>query len=58
MHGIRFKENIDHLKVLLSYNNIISLAFIKIEGRSYGRGVLEFLPGELEKVMLPNILAS
>lgn len=55
MHRIRFNENIEHKRALLSYYNSITLAFTEIEGRSYGGGVLEILPGEFEKVMIPNL---
>lgn len=55
MHRLRFKEGLSKNKILLSYYNTISLAFTEIEGRSYGGGVLEILPGEVEKVILPNL---
>lgn len=55
MHRIRFKENINHKNALLSYYNSITFAFTEIEGRSYGGGVLEVLPGEVEKIILPNL---
>ncbi|XID95020.1 N-6 DNA methylase [Paenibacillaceae bacterium WGS1546] len=55
MHRLRFKEGLNKNKILLSYYNSISLAFTEIEGRSYGGGVLEILPGEVEKIMLPNL---
>ncbi len=55
MHRIKFNEGLDRDKILLSYYNSITFAFTEIEGRSYGGGVLEILPGELEKIMLPNL---
>ncbi|MPL69292.1 Modification methylase Eco57IB [bioreactor metagenome] len=55
MHRIKFKEGVDPKKVLLSYYNSISFAFTELEGRSYGGGVLEILPGEVEKVVLPDL---
>lgn len=55
MHRIRFNDGLDHEKVLLSYYNSITFAFTEIEGRSYGGGVLEVLPGEVEKIMLPDL---
>lgn len=58
MHRIRFNGNIDHKRVLVAYYNSITLAFTEIEGRSYGGGVLEILPGEFEKVMIPNLQDS
>jgi adenine-specific DNA-methyltransferase len=54
MHRINFNDNLNHKKMLLSYYNSITFAFTEIEGRSYGGGVLEILPGELRKVPLPN----
>lgn len=55
MHRIRFNQGINRDKALLSYYNSITFAFTEIEGRSYGGGVLEILPGEVEKVVLPNL---
>ncbi len=55
MHRVKFKEGINHIKVLLSYYNSITFAFTEIEGRSYGGGVLEVLPGELEKIIIPDL---
>ncbi|MCD8898579.1 Eco57I restriction-modification methylase domain-containing protein [Mammaliicoccus sciuri] len=55
MHRIRFSIFTDKRKALLSYYNSISLAFTELEARSYGGGVLEILPGELEKVTIPNL---
>ncbi|MGY4111339.1 adenine-specific DNA-methyltransferase [Aeribacillus sp. SP014] len=55
MHRIRFNQGINRDKALLSYYNSITFAFTEIEGRSYGGGVLEILPGEVEKIVLPNL---
>lgn len=55
MHRIKFIDGINHTKALLSYYNSITFAFTEIEGRSYGGGVLEILPGELEKIVLPDL---
>ncbi|NMF06869.1 Eco57I restriction-modification methylase domain-containing protein [Clostridium beijerinckii] len=55
MHRIKFNEGVDKDKALLSYYNSITFAFTEINGRSYGGGVLEILPGEVGKVVLPNI---
>jgi len=55
MHRIKFNEGIDRDKVLLSYYNSITFAFTEINGRSYGGGVLEILPGEVGKILLPNL---
>ena len=55
MHRIRFPMFTDRRKAILSYYNSIGLAFTELEARSYGGGVLEILPGELEKVTVPNL---
>lgn len=55
MHRIRFNDDIDKNKVILGYYNSISLAFTEIEGRSYGGGVLEVLPGEVESILIPDL---
>lgn len=55
MHRIKFNEGIDKKRIQLSYYNSISFAFSEISGRSYGGGVLEILPSELSKVVLPKI---
>lgn len=55
MHRIKFKEDIDHELAILSYYNSISFAFTEICGRSYGGGVLEILPSEVDKIRLPII---
>lgn len=54
-HRIKFNEGVDSELVLISYYNSISFAFTEICGRSYGGGVLEILPGEVGKIMLPKI---
>lgn len=55
MHRMKFNEGVDGENVLVSYYNSISFAFTEICGRSYGGGVLEILPGEMGKIMLPQI---
>ncbi len=55
MHRVRFKNDIDRDRALLSYYNSITFAFTEIEGRSYGGGVLEVLPGEVERIILPSL---
>ena len=57
MHRIKFYDGIDKDKALLSYYNSITFAFTEINGRSYGGGVLEILPGEVGKIILPNLQA-
>lgn len=55
MHRIKFNEGVDREKVLLSYYNSITFAFTEINGRSYGGGVLEILPGEASNIVLPDL---
>lgn len=55
MHRIKFFDDVNADDVLLSYYNSISFAFTEVCGRSYGGGVLEILPGEMGKIMLPRI---
>lgn len=55
MHRIKFKAGIEPLNILLSYYNSVSFAFTEICGRSYGGGVLEILPSEVGKILLPKI---
>ena len=56
MHRMKFYDDVDGENVLISYYNSISFAFSEICGRSYGGGVLEILPGEMGKIMLPKII--
>lgn len=55
MHRIKFNNNVNKDKVLLSYYNSITLAYTEINGRSYGGGVLEILPGEAANIVLPDL---
>lgn len=55
MHRMKFNEDVIADDVLLSYYNSISFAFTEICGRSYGGGVLEILPGEMGRIMLPKV---
>ena len=58
MHRMKFNDGVKADDVLLSYYNSISFAFTEVCGRSYGGGVLEILPGEMGKIMLPKITAN
>jgi adenine-specific DNA-methyltransferase len=55
MHRMKINDGVDNDLLLLSYYNSITFAFTEICGRSYGGGVLEILPGEMGRIMLPNI---
>lgn len=55
MHRVSFLMGTDRKKAIISYYNSIAFAFTELEARSYGGGVLEILPRELESVTIPNI---
>lgn len=55
MHRIKFNDGVEAKLIQLSYYNSVSFAFTEICGRSYGGGVLEILPSELSKIVLPII---
>jgi adenine-specific DNA methylase len=53
MHRITIKHNTNIKAFCASYYNSLSFAFGEISGRSYGGGVLELMPSEVEKIILP-----
>jgi len=53
MHRVKLKGNVDIYALAASFYNSLSLASSEISGRSYGGGVLELMPGEVEKIRLP-----
>jgi len=53
MHRVRIKKNVNIRAFAASYYNSLSFAFSEISGRSYGGGVLELMPSEVEKILLP-----
>jgi adenine-specific DNA methylase len=53
MHRVFIKPGIDIKALTASYYNSLSLAFTEVSGRSHGGGVLELMPNEAEKVLLP-----
>lgn len=55
MHRIKFNKGVDGRDILLAYYNSISFAFAETCGRSYGGGVLEILPGEAGRIMIPDV---
>lgn len=55
MHRVSFSMLVDRRKAILAYYNSVGLAFTELEARSYGGGVLEILPRELERVIIPNL---
>lgn len=53
MHRVFMKNDTDKNAFISSFYNSLSLAFSEIVGRSYGGGVLELMPSEAEKILLP-----
>lgn len=53
MHRIFLYYGTDLNAFTASYYNSLSLAFTEVSGRSHGGGVLELMPNETEKVLLP-----
>ncbi len=53
MHRVYLKNGTNLKALTGSYYNSLSLAFSEICGRSYGGGVLELMPSEVEKILLP-----
>lgn len=53
MHRVTVKPNIEIKALTASYYNSLSLAFSEICGRSHGGGVLELMPNEVERILLP-----
>ena len=53
MHRVSVKPNAKIKALTASYYNSLSLAFSEICGRSYGGGVLELMPNEVEEILLP-----
>jgi adenine-specific DNA-methyltransferase len=53
MHRVFMKKDTNKNALIASFYNSLSLAFSEIVGRSYGGGVLELMPSEAEKILLP-----
>jgi len=53
MHRVKVKPNVNINAFVASYYNSLSFAFGEILGRSYGGGVLELMPSEVERIILP-----
>jgi len=53
MHRIKLNEDIDIKAYTVSFYNSLSFAYSEITGRSYGGGVLELMPSEVENILLP-----
>ena len=53
MHRVFLKQGTELNAFTASYYNSLSLAFTEVCGRSHGGGVLELMPNETERVLLP-----
>lgn len=53
MHRVTVKPDVEIRALTASYYNSLSLAFSEICGRSHGGGVLELMPNEVERILLP-----
>lgn len=53
MHRVKIKDQVDAYALVAGFYNSLSFAFSEISGRSYGGGVLELMPGEVENIRLP-----
>ncbi|MEQ9424275.1 MAG: class I SAM-dependent methyltransferase [Cyclobacteriaceae bacterium] len=53
MHRVFLKSETDLNAFTASYYNSLSFAFAEVSGRSHGGGVLELMPNETERILLP-----
>lgn len=53
MHRVFLRLGTSLESMVASFYNSLSFAFAEISGRSYGGGVLELMPSETEKILLP-----
>ncbi|MCU4398359.1 class I SAM-dependent methyltransferase [Acinetobacter junii] len=53
MHRVFIKQETNKQAFIASFYNSLSLAFSEIVGRSYGGGVLELMPSEAARILLP-----
>jgi hypothetical protein len=53
MHRVFIHKGINKNALIASYYNSLSFAFSEIVGRSYGGGVLELMPSETGKILIP-----
>lgn len=53
MHRVFVHQGTNIKALIASYYNSLSLAFTEVSGRSHGGGVLELMPNEAERVVLP-----
>ncbi|WP_203265157.1 Eco57I restriction-modification methylase domain-containing protein [Streptococcus uberis] len=54
-HRVKFKENINPYKFMVIFYSSLTLLTFELEGRVFGGGALEILPGDLKNIRLPKI---
>ena len=54
MCRMKFRDGIDPELAIIAYYNSIAFAFTELYGRSYGDGVLEILPKEVDNIHVLN----
>ena len=54
MHRMKFRDGIDPELANIAHYNSIAFAFTELCGRSYGGGVLEILPKEVDNIHVLN----
>lgn len=52
-HRVKFKNNVDFNKFLVLFYSSACLLTFELEGRVFGGGALEILPGDLKNIRLP-----
>lgn len=57
-HRIKFKNDIDYDKFLVLFYSSACLLTFELEGRVFGGGALEILPGDLKNIRLPKIVSG
>ena len=53
VHRVYLKKDVNEKAFVASFYNSLSFAFAEIVGRSYGGGVLELMPSEVEEILIP-----
>lgn len=57
MHRVKINDGVNKKLLVSCFYNSVTFASAEINGRSYGGGVLEILPSEAGRVLVPNINA-
>jgi len=54
-YRLRPKPGIDHTALVAGFVNSLTALSAELEGRHYGGGVLELVPSEIERLMIPHV---